>query len=59
MSENRDREMRIELKNSTQQEVIAAVGHFIGSQNSGRMGFEKDGESFSLWATSEIEPTAS
>jgi hypothetical protein len=57
VSEHRDREMRIELKNASQQEVIAALDHFLGSQNSGRIGFEKEGELFSFFATSGTEPT--
>jgi hypothetical protein len=55
----RDREMRLELKNASKQEVISSLEHFLGSQKSGRIGFEKEGEAFSVWATSEIEPITS
>jgi hypothetical protein len=57
VSEHRDREMRIELKNASQEEVISALNQFLGTQDRGRIGFEKEGESFSLWASSEQETT--
>ena len=56
--ERRDREMRIEIKNGSMPQVLDAIAQFLGSQSWGRMGFEKEGESFSLWATSQIEPTS-
>jgi len=56
MSENRDREMRIDMKEASKEDVLASISHFLESQDHGRMGFEKDGECFSLWATSEHEP---
>jgi hypothetical protein len=55
--ENRDRGKRVELRSGTKQDALAALEHFLETEHSGRIGFEKEGESFSLWATSEIEPT--
>ena len=59
MSENRDREMRVELNGASKQDVLLALDHFLESQNWGRIGFDKDGELFSLWASSEVEPPTS
>jgi hypothetical protein len=50
------KEKRIELKNRDKQEVLTAIDEFLQSECWGRIGFEKEGESFSLWATSESEP---
>ncbi len=50
-------ELRIELKNAGSDDVLAALKSFIQTQHVGRIGFEKDGGTFSMWATSEIEPT--
>jgi|HubBroStandDraft_6_1064221.scaffolds.fasta_scaffold1513162_1 hypothetical protein len=58
-SKSRDREMRIEMKAASKEDVLAAIGQFLESQDWGRIGFEKDGESFSILATSEVEPSAS
>lgn len=57
MSENRDRAMRIEVRNSTKEEAMRMVDEFLTSQNQGRIGFEKEGELLSLWASSDTEPT--
>jgi hypothetical protein len=57
MSESRDRGKRIELKVGSKQDALVTLEHFLETERSGRIGFEKEGESFSLWATSEIEPT--
>jgi hypothetical protein len=59
MSNNRDRAMRVEIKQGTKQELIEAISQFIGMQDWGRIRFEKEGESFSMLATSEVEPSAS
>jgi len=44
MSEHRDRAMRIELKNVSKPELLAALDGFVESQEKGRIGFEKVGE---------------
>lgn len=56
-SESRDRGKRVELQSGTKQDALAILEHFIETEHSGRIGFEKKDESFSLWATSETEPT--
>ena len=55
-SESNGRAKRVELKNGSKQDAMAALDHFMETEHSGRIGFEKEGESFSIWATSEIEP---
>ena len=57
MSENRDRVERIEVKGD-KQSVLAALDHFFETQTWGRMEFEKDGQSISLWISSEAESTS-
>lgn len=56
---NRDTEMRIEVKNATNAETLAALEQFLESQKWDRIGLEKEGDSFSMRATSENEPTCS
>lgn len=55
-SESRDRAKRLEFRNRSRQELVAAIDQFLESETWGRITFEKDGESFSMCATSEIEP---
>ena len=53
--EHRDRGKRIEVTGN-KRDVLSALEHFLTTEDHGRVGFEKEGESFSMWATSETEP---
>lgn len=47
----------VEVDKCSEAQAIAVVANFFKSEIAGRIGFEKEGESFSLWATSEVETT--
>jgi hypothetical protein len=55
MSDHRDRAVRLEMSHRTKSEVLSAIEAFLESETQGRLTFEKDGESFSLFATSARE----
>jgi hypothetical protein len=58
MSDHRDRALRLEMSHRTKSEVLSAIEAFLESETQGRLTFEKDGESFSLFATSGREKAA-
>ena len=56
MSENRDRSKRIEMTGNVE-EAITVLDHFLHTESKGMIGFNKDGDSVKLWASSETEAT--
>lgn len=53
---NRDRGKRIEMNGSVE-EAVNTLDHFLNSESKGIIGFKKEGESVSLWCSSEDEPS--
>lgn len=51
--------MTLELQQVNKQEALAAIEKLFDGERQGRVSFERQGDQFTIFATSAMEPTSS